>query len=413
MNHWQTQVVAAVIFGITYVLISGRQLKILPLNRPAAALLGAVLMVSTGVLTPERAYHAVNYDTLVLLLGMMLISAYLYLAHFFEWAADVVLKFSQTPRRLLFYLTLTSGVLSALLVNDTICLMLTPLVVAVIRRTKLPLLPFLIALATSANIGSAATLVGNPQNMIIGHFSHIPFSEFARSLAPAAMVGLAINFGIITLGFRNVLKGAVIRREPHPVPKLDRGLFAIVCIVFVAIFACFVAGLNLAWTALAGAALVMVLARRDTHEVLKLVDWHLLVFFAALFVVVEGLSDTGLPDAIYHHLQPLFGTHATAQVWNLSWFSVVGSNIFSNVPFVLVAGKWIPHFADPALMWKVLALATTFAGNLTIIGSVANMIVVESAREHLEIGFWDYARFGIPITILTTVAGTLVLLLLH
>ena len=204
MNHWQKEIVATVIFAITYVLISGRQLKILPLNRPVAALLGAVLMVSTGVMTPERAYRF---------------------------------------------------------------------------------------------------------------------------------------------------------------------------------------GLNLAWTALAGAALVMVLARRDTHEVLKLVDWHLLVFFAALFVVVEGLSDTGLPDAIYRHLQPTFGAHATAQAWNLTWFSVAGSNIFSNVPFVLVAGKWIPHFADPALMWKVLALATTFAGNLTIIGSVANMIVVESAREHLEIGF--------------------------
>ena len=413
MNHWQKEIVATVIFAITYVLISGRQLKILPLNRPAAALLGAVLMVSTGVMTPERAYRAVNYDTLVLLLGMMLISAYLYLAHFFEWAADVVLKFSHTPQRLLLFLTLISGILSALLVNDTICLMLTPLVVAVIRRGKLPLLPFLIALATSANIGSVATLVGNPQNMIIGHFSRIPFSEFARSLAPAALVGLAINFGIVNFGFRKVLRAAAISREPHPIQKLDRGLFAIVCIVFVSIFLCFLAGLNLAWTALAGAALVMVLARRDTHEVLKLVDWHLLVFFAALFVVVEGLSDTGLPDAIYRHLQPMFGAHATAQAWNLSWFSVAGSNIFSNVPFVLVAGKWIQHFADPALMWKVLALATTFAGNLTIIGSVANMIVVESAREHLEIGFWDYARFGIPITILTTVAGTCVLLTLH
>src|SRR5262249_58127925 len=122
------------------------------------------------------------------------------------------------------------------------------------------------------------------------------------------------------------------------IPKLDRGLFAIVCIVVVPIVACFFAGLNLAWTALAGAALVMLLARRDTHEVLKLIDWHLLIFFAALFVVVEGLSDTGLPDAIYRNLQPMFGAHATTQAWNLAWFSVAGSNIFSNVPFVLVAG---------------------------------------------------------------------------
>ena len=201
MNHWQRELVASAIFVITYALISGRQLKILPLNRPAAALLGAVLMIATGVMTPERAYRAINYDTLVLLLGMMLISAYLYLAHFFEWAAALVLNFSRTPARLLLYVTLTSGILSALLVNDTICLMLTPLVVAVIRRGRLPLLPFLIALATSANIGSVATLVGNPQNMIIGHFSRIPFSEFSRALLPAALVGLVIDFSFCDLVF--------------------------------------------------------------------------------------------------------------------------------------------------------------------------------------------------------------------
>ena len=413
MNHWEQELVASVIFGITYILISGRQLKILPLNRPAAALLGAVLMVSTGVMTPERAYRAVNYDTIVLLLAMMLIAAYLYLAHFFEWAAEVVLAFARSPERLLLYVTLTSGILSALLVNDTICLMLTPLVIAVIRRGKLPLLPYLIALATGANIGSVATLVGNPQNMIIGHFSHIGFARFSATLAPVAVIGLAINYLILRIGFRNVLRHAVIEEKLRVAPKLDRSLFALVCIVFGLIFAGFIAGLHLAWTALAGAALVMVLARRDTHDVLKLVDWHLLVFFAALFVVVEGLSDTGLPDSIYWRLQPLFGSSAPAQTWNLAWFSTLGSNVFSNVPFVLVAGKWIPRFADPELMWKVLALATTFAGNLTIIGSVANMIVVESAREHLEVGFWDYARFGIPITILTTVAGVVLLLLLH
>ena len=405
MNQWQRELAASAIFAITYVLISGRQLKVLPLNRPAAALLGAVLMVATGVMTPERAYRAINYDTLVLLLGMMLISAYLYLAHFFEWAAELLLNFSRTPARLLLYVTLTSGILSALLVNDTICLMLTPLVVAVIRRGKLPLLPFLIALATSANIGSAATLVGNPQNMIIGHFSHISFPEFSRSLLPAAVIGLAINFFILRFGFRKVLRQTAIDRSAHVVPKLERGLFALVCIVLVSIFAGFLAGLNLAWTAMAGAVLVMVLARRDTHNVLKLVDWHLLLFFAALFIVVDGLSDTGLPDEIYSRLQPIFASSMPAQAWNLTWFSVVGSNIFSNVPFVLVAGNWIARFTDPALMWKVLALATTFAGNLTIIGSVANMIVVESARDHVQIGFWDYARYGIPITILTTASG--------
>src|SRR5213075_455335 len=214
-------------------------------------------------------------------------------------------------------------------------------------------------------------------------------------------------------GFRKTLGEAVIEREAHVSTRLDRSLFALVGVIFILIFAGFIAGFNLAWTAMAGAALVMVLARRDTHGVLKLVDWHLLLFFAALFIVVDGLSDTGLPAAIYSRLQPIFGSSAPAQAWNLTWFSVVGSNVFSNVPFVLVAGNWIARFAEPALMWKVLALSTTFGGNLTIVGSVANMIVVESARDHIQVGFWDYARFGIPITILTTAAGVVVLLVLR
>ena len=403
--------VAVAVFALTYALISGRQLKVLPLNRPAAALLGAVLMVALGVMTPEQAYRAVDYNTLVLLLGMMLISAYLYLAGFFDWAADEILKLAKTPQRLLLYLILTAGTLSALLVNDTVCLMLTPLVVMVITRGRLPLLPYLLALATSANIGSVATLVGNPQNMIIGHMSHIPFLRFSASLLPAAAVGLALDHAIISIGFRRELRAVEIHHGTTRSRPLDRKLLTVAVAVLALVFIGFMAGLNLAWTALTGAALVMVLARRDTHETLKLVDWHLLVFFAALFVVVEGLTSTGMPDEIYGRLRGLFGSSRTSQAWNFAWFSVAGSNVFSNVPFVLVAGKWIGNFAHPELMWKVLALATTLAGNLTILGSVANIIVVESARRHIEISFWDYAKYGIPITVLTTAVGILLLLL--
>ena len=404
------EILAILIFCVTYLLISGRRLKILPLNRPAAALLGTVLMVATGVMTPEQAYRAVDYDTLVLLLGMMLISAYLFLGGFFDWAADWVLCIARTPQLLLLYLILTSGILSAVLVNDTVCLMLTPLVVAVMVRGKLPLAPYLLALAMSANIGSVATLVGNPQNMIIGQLSKIPFLKFSSSLLPAAVVGLGFQYGLLRFGFRKILGSAVMQHADLPPRTPDRGLLKLAFAVLGLVFVGFVAGLNLAWTALAGGALIMVLARRNTHEVLKLVDWHLLVFFAALFVVVEGLNGTGLPDQIYERVRGVFGQSASAQAWNLSWFSVVGSNIFSNVPFVLVAGKWMGNFAQPELMWKVMALATTFAGNLTILGSVANIIVVESARGHVEVGFWDYAKYGIPVTLLTTAVGVAVLL---
>ena len=410
MNPATREIVAIAIFGLTYLLISGRRLKILPLNRPAAALLGTVLMVATGVMTPEQAYRAVDYNTLVLLLGMMLVAAYLSLAGFFDWAADWTLQVAKTPGRLLLYLILVSGGLSALLVNDTVCLMLTPLVVAVIVRGRLPLLPYLLALAMSANLGSVATLVGNPQNMIIGNLSKLSFTGFTVSLLPVAVVGMAIQYAVLRIGFRRVLAAAQIERSETARRPLNRPLLVIALVTLGLVFVGFIAGFNLAWTALTGAALVMVLARRDTHEVLKLVDWHLLVFFAALFVVVEGLNSTGLPDQIYARVQGVFGHTAGAQAWNFAWFSVVGSNVFSNVPFVLVAGKWLPGFAEPALMWKVLALATTFAGNLTILGSVANIIVVESARGHCEVGFWDYAKFGIPVTILTTVAGLALLL---
>jgi Na+/H+ antiporter NhaD/arsenite permease-like protein len=403
---------AIVIFLFTYALISGRRLKVLPLNRPAAALLGAVLMVVTGVLTPEQAYRAVDYNTLVLLLGMMLISAYLCLAGFFDWSADWILQHAKTPQALLLYLIITSGVLSAILVNDTVCLMLTPLVVTVIVRGRLPLPPYLLALAMSANIGSVATLVGNPQNMIIGHLSKMHFLRFSAALLPAAVAGLAIEYAVLRIGFRKALASAHIQPPESQVRSLDRGLVGLSFVVLALVFAGFVAGLDLAWTALSGGALIMVLARRDTHQVLKLVDWHLLLFFAALFIVVEALGGTGLPDQIHARVRGLFGGSVASQAWNFTWFSALGSNIFSNVPFVLVAGKWIGNFADPELMWKIMALATTFAGNLTILGSVANIIVVESARPHVEVGFWDYARFGIPVTILTTTVGVLLLLIL-
>ncbi|MGH8024581.1 MAG: SLC13 family permease [Limisphaerales bacterium] len=412
MTSSHKEIIAIAIFCVTYVLISGRQFKILPLNRPAAALLGAVLMVACGVMTPDQAYQAVDYDTLVLLMGMMVITAYLSMAGFFEWAAGWILYRAKNAASLLLLLVCVSGALSALLVNDTICLMLTPLVVTVIARGGLPLPPYLLALAMSANLGSAATLVGNPQNMIIGHFSGISFPRFSMSLAPAAAAGLAIEYAILRIGFRRTLAAAVLQRPDSAPRKPDTRLLILTFVVVALVFAGFVLGENLPWTALAGGMLLMVLARRDTRQALKLVDWHLLVFFAALFIVVEGLNGAGLPDSVFHRLQPLFGVSSGSQAWNFAWFSVIGSNVFSNVPFVLVAGKWIHNFAQPERMWKVMALATTFAGNLTILGSVANIIVLESAGRRMEMGFWDYAKFGIPVTVLTTIAGMIIVLLM-
>ena len=216
---------------------------------------------------------------------------------------------------------------------------------------------------------------------------------------PVALAGLVIQYVVLRVGFRKVLGLAVIQRPAAQPPPLNRRLLFLTLAVLGLVFVGFVAGLNLSWTALAGGALVMVLAKRDTHQVLKLVDWNLLVFFAALFIVVEGLSKTGLPDQTYRHVQPLFGSSTASQAWNFAWFSALGSNVFSNVPFVLVAGKWINNFAHPELMWKVMALTTTFAGNLTIVGSVANLIVFESARKEARVEFWEYCKVGAPLAV--------------
>lgn len=410
---------AVAIFALTYALVSSRRLHVLRLNRPAAALLGAVLMVVCGVVSIPDAYQAVDWNTIVLLLGMMLLSAYLQVAGFFELAAAWILRKAGTPNRLLGLLIVTSGVLSALLVNDTICLLMTPLVVTVILRGRLPLFPYLMALATAANIGSVMTLTGNPQNMIVGSLSGISYVRFLASLAPPALMCLALDYLILAWAFRRTLAMATIETGDAPVVCVNRPLLGKTLACFGLVTGAFFfdeplrehLGLNVAWIALTGAALAMVIGRVDTHETLKLVDWHLLLFFAALFVVVEGLRGTHLPEAIYQSLRGVFGTSAPSQAWNFAWFSCLGSNVFSNVPFVLVAGHWIPHFVNPELMWKVLALSTTFAGNLTLFGSVANIIVVESARPHIEVGFWDYARLGIPITLVTTVVGVAALLI--
>lgn len=294
LTHTQKEVLALVIFAFTYVLISGRRLKLIPLNRPAAAVFGTAMMVMTGVMTPEEVYSAINYDTLVLLLGMGLISAYLAMAGFFEWLADWILRVSRTPMWLLLYVVLASGVLSALLVNDTVCFMLTPVVVSVVVRGRLPLVPYLLALAMSANIGSVATLVGNPQNMIIGHMSGMAFSRFTVSLLPVACVCLAIEFAVLAFGFRKVLAGSIHLPETKEY-NLDKPLIWTALTVLGVMFVGFMAGLNLAWTALSGGAVVMLLGRRDTHQVLKLVDWHLLVFFCRAVRRCPGSQQHG-PD---------------------------------------------------------------------------------------------------------------------
>jgi Na+/H+ antiporter NhaD/arsenite permease-like protein len=384
------------IFSLTYLLIAARRLHWLPIGRPAGALLGAFLMVATGALTPELSYAAIDGDTIVLLFAMMALVAYVERAGFFEWAAGHAIRRARTPVGLLVDVSVLAGVASAFLVNDTVCVFLTPLVVITCQRANLPLGPYLIATATSANLGSAATLVGNPQNMIVGGASGLSFATFAALAAPVAALGLAVNTGLLLLYYRRELGTAPLHAHEPAAPDPRR--LARVAVVVVGVVVAFFAGGHLGFSALGGLIALILLEREDPQDVFARVDWTLLVFFAALFVVVAGLATTGLVDDAWRAAGPWLSHDTAPGLAALTALYVAGSNLVSNVPMVLLAAPGVAA-EDSAFAWVLLAFVTTVAGNLTLIGSVANIIVAEKARGAYELGFVEYLRFGAVSTL--------------
>ncbi len=399
---------ALLIFLVTYAVIAGQKLPFLHLDRPSGAMLGAVLMVGAGVLTQSEAVGAIHADTVLLLLGMMILTGYLAEAAFFRWAAWWMVRLAHTPRGFLLGLVILSGVLSALFVNDTICLMLTPLVLQVCDDTELPPLPFLLALATAANIGSVATLTGNPQNMIVGTHSGWGYGAFAAHMLPVAAGGLAIDWLFLRWKYRRELpRGpfqAHLARPPVDWPLLAKGL-----LVTSAVLGGFLTGHSLAGTAMAGATAMVLLGRIPPSRALGRVDWSLLLFFSGLFVVVEGLNRAGWGDAFFAAVAPRLGQEPGTQLAAFSAATVVLSNLVSNVPMVLLAAPWVPRLPNPEVFWLALAMASTFAGNLTLVGSVANVIVAELAKERVAIRFRDFLAVGVPLTLATTAWGIAVL----
>jgi Na+/H+ antiporter NhaD/arsenite permease-like protein len=401
---------ALVVFTLTYLAIAAGRVPWLSIDRPAAALLGAVMMVATGVLLPAEAGAAVNGDTLGLLLGMMILAAYLAEAGFFRWASWRVIRAAGTPRSLLWGLTLTAGVLSAFLVNDTVCLLMTPLVVRIVDDADLPPLPYLLAIAFGSNAGSVATLTGNPQNMLVGTLSGISYPRFAAALALPAAASLLVVAAVLHLQFRTQLPRRALTNQALPEPPVDRRLLRRALLAAALAVAGFLAGFPLAWTALFAAALLMAVAGRAPREALARVDWPLLLFFAGLFVVVAGVGRAGLAERFYQAFAPWLGATPERQVLAFSGFTVVASQVVSNVPFVLLAGHWIPRLVDPELLWLATALSSTLAGNLTVVGSVANLIVLELAGPKGRIGFWRFFRHGAVVTGATLAAALVILL---
>jgi Na+/H+ antiporter NhaD/arsenite permease-like protein len=395
-------VAAALIFAGTYIVIAIGKLPGSYLDRAGAALLGASLMVGLGVLPLDEALRSIDFDTIALLLGMMIVVGNLRLSGFFRLITNWVVTRAHHPLLLLAAVILTSGFFSAFLVNDTICLALTPLVLDLVLRLRRNPAPYLLAVAMASNVGSVATITGNPQNIMIGSFSRIPYGAFAASLTPAAAIGLVVTFALIAL-FHPAEFWTRERLWGGPAPAhASRPLAIKAVVVALAMMAGFFAGVEPAKLALVAGSVLLVTRAVRSDKIYREIDWPLLLMFAGLFIVVAGFETALLSPQIIAEI----GHQHLDRMPVLAVVTAALSNLVSNVPAVLVVKPFVAALPDPRRAWLIIAMSATLAGNLTILGSVANLIVVQrAARRGVIIGFWQYFRVGAPVTVLTILVG--------
>jgi Na+/H+ antiporter NhaD/arsenite permease-like protein len=262
-------------------------------------------------------------------------------------------------------------------------------------------------------VGSALTIVGNPQNMLIGLWSRIGFAAFALRMLPIVAGALALTCRLLLWVFRRELPAAFPARVAPEPARLDRPLVLTALAIFTGALAAWLVGASLPGVALGAGALMLAAARRDPKPALEKVEWELLLFFAALFIVMRGLERSGavaLVSAEGTRAIELGGRWTTAAA--VSGVMVVLSNLISNVPAVMLWRNVVPKLPDPALVWQAMAMSATFAGNLLLVGSMANLIVAERAEARgVRVGYWEYARAGIPVTVATIAWGVVVLAL--
>ena len=393
------------IFFLTYLVLALGRLPGLRVDRTGAAIIGASLMIASNVLSFEQAYAAIDYDTIILLFGMMIVVANLRLSGFFTLVSAWVVEHAHRPILLLAAIVSVSGFFSAFFVNDTMCLVLTPLVLEITRRLRRNPVPYLLAVAMAANIGSVATITGNPQNMLIGSFSGIHYRAFARALAPVAAFGLVAAIAVLSFVYRREFRQEQPIALDHRDVPLDRLLLWKSLLASAGMIAFFFAGWPVAKVALVAGALLLITRRVEPEAIYREIDWSLLVMFIGLFIVVAGVEKTALSSEMLA-LAARLRLERTAV---LGACAAVLSNLVSNVPAVLVFKPVMAHLPDPRHAWLALAMSSTLAGNLTVLGSVANLIVVERARPEANISFWEYAKAGVPLTVLTMTIGVLLL----
>ncbi|OKY75842.1 MAG: anion transporter [Desulfobulbaceae bacterium DB1] len=391
--------IATTIFILTYAGVALGRIPGLALDRTGIALLGAIAMVVSGAVPLETAMGAIDLPTIVLLYGLMILSAQLRLGGFYTWIASRSTGLLHQPRLFLLVIMLLAALLSALLANDIICLAFTPVLAMALLRTGLNPLPFLLGLAAASNIGSAATIIGNPQNMLIGQVGRLDFADFLFWCSPPTLISLAGSYMIICFLYRNRFTLAFAARQPlaaghWPEFNLLQSTKGIAATLLLVVF--FFTDIPRELTAITTAGILLCSRKMRSRQMMELIDWHLLTLFCALFIVVQGIESINAPSRIIDMLNRT-GVILTDPA-TLTGVSALLSNLVSNVP----AAMLLIRFLDPAQpeQWYTLAVSSTFAGNLIVIGSIANLIVIEQAKKFgIEISFAEHARTGIPVTI--------------
>ncbi len=397
------QIAAAAIFVASYAALAMGKIPGMAIDRAGVALVGAGLMVAAGALPLDAAYAAIDLDTITLLLGMMIVVANLRLSGFFAVSNTWVAARAGRPVVLLAAVIGVSGVFSAFLVNDAICLVLAPLVADLTKGARRDPVPYLLGVALASNVGSVATITGNPQNIMIGSLSRIPYATFAATLAPVALAGLVMTFVLLVLLFRREFLSGERWAPTPPVLRVNRILIARSLVATIAVIALFFAGQPPAKAAIIVGAMLLLTRRVRSTRVYAEIDWSLLLMFSGLFIIVAGAEKALLTPDLIATAGRLHLDHA----WVLSGLTAVLSNLVSNVPAVLMLKPFVAALPDQTGAWLIVAMASTLAGNFTVLGSIANLIVIEKAsRRGVTIGIWDHARVGMPLTVLTLLAGT-------
>jgi Na+/H+ antiporter NhaD/arsenite permease-like protein len=398
-------IAAVLVFLGTYLVLTIGRLPGFRIDRTGAAIIGASLMIAFRVLTMDEAIRSVDYETLILLFGMMIVVANLRLSGFFAMVGAWVVEHTHHPLTLLAAIVLVSGVLSAFFVNDTMCLVLTPLVLDIATRLRRNPVPYLLAVAMAANIGSAATITGNPQNMMIGAFSRISYRTFASAIAPISAIGLLLTVALIAAMYRREFIGVPRIDVGKPRVRVNQALLWKSVAAAGAMIVLFFAGFSVPKVAVVTGAVLLITRRVKPEKVYREIDWSLLVLFAGLFVVIAGVEKTVLTGDFLDLVKRLrLDRTGVLTVW-----SAILSNLVSNVPAVLVFKPFISKLPQPQHAWLTLAMSSTLAGNLTVLGSIANLIVIERARRTVRISFLEYLKVGVPLTLLTLWIGVLIL----